>query len=295
KTGAVTIPADKVQDGSTVSAVSKDDAGNTSSPSTDTAKKDPTTADKTEPNKPAVTEVKDPANLTEDEKAKVKEEVEKANPDLPTGTTVEVGNDGTVTVKYPDGSTDTIPGSDTVAAKDTDKDGFSDKEEEVAGTDPQDSAKTPEGETSAERLTPNLPPVTEVTDPANLTDAEKDKVKEEVEKANPDFPAGTEVEVGNDGTVTVKYPDGSTDTIPGSGTVVAKDTDKDGFSDKEEEVAGTDPQDPAKTPEGETSAERLTPNLPPVTEVKDPANLTDAEKDKVKEEVEKANPDFPAG
>ncbi|HFU4002371.1 TPA: hypothetical protein ACGO3D_002579, partial [Streptococcus suis] len=114
KTGAVTIPADKVQDGSTVSAVSKDDAGNTSSPSTDTAKKDPTTADKTEPNKPAVTEVKDPANLTEDEKAKVKEEVEKANPDLPTGTTVEVGNDGTVTVKYPDGSEDKIPGTDVV-------------------------------------------------------------------------------------------------------------------------------------------------------------------------------------
>ncbi|HFI0936905.1 TPA: hypothetical protein ACGO17_002052, partial [Streptococcus suis] len=34
-TGAVTIPADKVQDGSTVSAVSKDEAGNTSNPSTD--------------------------------------------------------------------------------------------------------------------------------------------------------------------------------------------------------------------------------------------------------------------
>ncbi|HEM6372918.1 TPA: KxYKxGKxW signal peptide domain-containing protein, partial [Streptococcus suis] len=42
-TGAVTIPADKVQDGSTVSAVSKDEAGNTSSPSTDTAKNDPDT------------------------------------------------------------------------------------------------------------------------------------------------------------------------------------------------------------------------------------------------------------
>ncbi|HEL9631036.1 TPA: cell wall anchor protein, partial [Streptococcus suis] len=58
--------------------------------------------------------VEDPNNLTDDEKAKVKEEVEKANPDLPTGTEVTVGNDGTVTITYPDGSVDTIPGTDTV-------------------------------------------------------------------------------------------------------------------------------------------------------------------------------------
>ncbi|HFI0696290.1 TPA: hypothetical protein ACGO4F_002456, partial [Streptococcus suis] len=83
KTGAVTIPADKVQDGSTVSAVSKDEAGNTSSPSTDTAKKDPQITDNVEPNKPAVTEVTDPANLTDAEKEKVKEKVKEANPDLP--------------------------------------------------------------------------------------------------------------------------------------------------------------------------------------------------------------------
>ncbi|HFI0244968.1 TPA: Ig-like domain-containing protein, partial [Streptococcus suis] len=50
-TGAVTIPADKVQDGSTVSAVSKDEAGNTSNPSTDKAKNDPGT---TAPAAPAI-------------------------------------------------------------------------------------------------------------------------------------------------------------------------------------------------------------------------------------------------
>ncbi|HEP1819972.1 TPA: hypothetical protein VB845_001817, partial [Streptococcus suis] len=50
-TGAVTIPADKVQDGSTVSAVSKDEAGNTSNPSTDKAKNDP---DTTAPEAPAI-------------------------------------------------------------------------------------------------------------------------------------------------------------------------------------------------------------------------------------------------
>ncbi|HFI0207808.1 TPA: Ig-like domain-containing protein, partial [Streptococcus suis] len=53
-------------------------------------------------------------NLTEEEKAKVKEEVEKSNPGLPTGTTIVVGNDGSVTITYPDGSVDTISGTDTV-------------------------------------------------------------------------------------------------------------------------------------------------------------------------------------
>ncbi|HFI0506988.1 TPA: Ig-like domain-containing protein, partial [Streptococcus suis] len=50
-TGAVTIPANKVQDGSTVSATSTDEAGNTSSPSTDKAKNDP---DTTAPAAPAI-------------------------------------------------------------------------------------------------------------------------------------------------------------------------------------------------------------------------------------------------
>ncbi|HEM6289278.1 TPA: KxYKxGKxW signal peptide domain-containing protein, partial [Streptococcus suis] len=51
-TGAVTIPADKVQDGSTVSATSTDEAGNTSSPATDIAKDNP---DTTAPEAPVVT------------------------------------------------------------------------------------------------------------------------------------------------------------------------------------------------------------------------------------------------
>ncbi|MCK3882740.1 YSIRK-type signal peptide-containing protein, partial [Streptococcus suis] len=50
-TGAVTIPADKVQDGSTVSATSTDEAGNTSNPATDTAKNNP---DTTAPEVPSV-------------------------------------------------------------------------------------------------------------------------------------------------------------------------------------------------------------------------------------------------
>ncbi|HFU4460651.1 TPA: Rib/alpha-like domain-containing protein, partial [Streptococcus suis] len=247
KTGAVTIPADKVKDGSTVSAKSKDEAGNTTAAVTDTAKKDPTTADKTEPNKPAVTEVKDPANLTDAEKAKVKEEVEKSNPSLPVGTKVEVGNDGTVTVKYPDGSTDTIPVTATVVST------------------------TPTSQTDADKNGVTNPIKTPVVDSTNLTDGEKAKVKEEVEKSNPSLPVGTKVEVGNDGTVTVTYPDGSTDTIPAIDTVVTT------------------------TPTPQTDADKNGVTNPTKTPVVDPTNLTDGEKAKVKEEVEKSNPSLPVG
>ncbi|MDK6503931.1 hypothetical protein QP235_12335, partial [Lactobacillus crispatus] len=50
----------------------------------------------------------------------------------------------------------------------------------------------------------------------HLTDDEKNQVKNNVDNANKDkFPDGTTVTVGDDGTTTVKYPDGSQDTIPG--------------------------------------------------------------------------------
>ncbi|WP_373214698.1 hypothetical protein, partial [Peptostreptococcus anaerobius] len=53
------------------------------------------------PEKPV--EVKDPSNLTPEEKKAVEEAVKKANPTLPEGATIEVGKDGTVTVKDKDG------------------------------------------------------------------------------------------------------------------------------------------------------------------------------------------------
>ncbi|WP_314093173.1 LPXTG cell wall anchor domain-containing protein, partial [Gemella haemolysans] len=94
-----------------------------------------------------------------------------------------------------------------------------------------------------------------VKDPSNLTDAEKEAVKEAVKKANP---TATEVEVGKDGTVTVTFPDGTKATIPGSKAV--------------EEALKEGVKAPEKTP------------------VKDPSNLTDAEKEAVKEALIKANP-----
>ncbi|HFI0458423.1 TPA: Ig-like domain-containing protein, partial [Streptococcus suis] len=207
----------------------------------------PSDADENTPNTPAVTPVADTNNLTDDEKAKVKEEVEKSNPDLPTGTTVEVGNDGTVTITYPDGSVDTIPGTDTVVST------------------------TPTPQTDAEKNDLTNPTKTPVADTNNLTDDEKAKVKEEVEKSNPNLPTGTTVEVGNDGTVTITYPDGSVDTIPGTDTVVTT------------------------TPTPQTDAEKNDLTNPTKTPVADTNNLTDDEKAKVKEEVEKSNPNLPTG
>ncbi|MGR5847978.1 hypothetical protein ACTEMJ_10465, partial [Streptococcus pneumoniae] len=64
--------------------------------------------------------------------------------------------------------------------------------------------------------------VTPVTEPSNLTDAEKAKVADEVKKANPTV---TDVKVGKDGTTTVTYPDGTTAVIPADKTV-KKSADK---------------------------------------------------------------------
>ncbi|MBM6813201.1 LPXTG cell wall anchor domain-containing protein, partial [Limosilactobacillus reuteri] len=54
-----------------------------------------------------------------------------------------------------------------------------------------------------------------------LTDDEKNQVKTNVTNANKDkFPAGTEVTVGDDGTATITYSDGSKDTIPGRDLII---------------------------------------------------------------------------
>ncbi len=239
-------------------------------------------------------EVKNPDKLTDAEKESVKKAVEDSN-DLPEGTEVSVSDNGTVTVTYPDKSTDTIQPAETVkVAKDTDKDGFTDTEEEKAGTNATDPSSTPAGQDSAGQLTPGLTEPVEVKNPDKLTDAEKDAVKKAVEDSN-DLPAGTEVSVSDSGTVTVTYPDKSTDTIQPAETVkVAKDTDKDGFTDTEEATAGTDATNPSSTPAGQDSAGQLTPSLAEPVEVKNPDKLTDAEKESVKKAVEDSN-DLPEG
>ncbi|HEM6113219.1 TPA: hypothetical protein U2B98_002217, partial [Streptococcus suis] len=414
----VDVPAGvELKEGDKVTATATDEAGNVSEPTEATTTANPSDADENTPNTPAVTPVEDTNNLTDDEKAKVKEEVEKANPDLPTGTEVTVGNDGTVTITYPDGSVDTIPGTETVTPNtdttapeapvvnapkegDTTVTGTTEPGATVTVTFPDGSTVTTTadengnytvdvpagvelkegdkvsatatdeaGNTStptettttanpsdADENKPKTPAVTPVEDTNNLTDDEKAKVKEEVEKSNPDLPTGTTVEVGNDGTVTITYPDGSVDTIPGTDTVTpntdttapeapvvnapkAGDTTVTGTAEpgatvtvtfpdgstatttadengnytvdvpagvelKEgdkvtatatDEAGNTSTPTEATTTANPSDADENTPNTPAVTPVADTNNLTDDEKAKVKDEVEKANPDLPTG
>ena len=250
-TGVITVPADKVKDGTDVTAKAKDGSNNESEAGTAKAKGNlKTDADKTDPKVPAKTKVADKANLTDDEKAAVKKAIEDANKDkFPEGTTVEVGNDGTATITYPDKSTDTIKGSDLV------------------------DQKTDAGKTTADKTDPSVPEKTKVADKANLTDTEKAAVKKAIEDANKDkFPEGTTVEVGNDGTATITYPDKSTDTIKGVDLVEQK-------SDA-----------------GKTDAEKTDPAVPAKTKVGNKGKLTDDEKAAVKKAIEDANKDkFPEG
>ncbi|MFS9289683.1 Ig-like domain-containing protein, partial [Streptococcus infantis] len=109
--GKATItPTVNIPEGN-VTAKATDAAGNTSDAS-EPAKA--TTAK--EAKTPAVTPVANPSTLTDAEKAKVAEEVKKANP---TATDVKVGEDGTATVTFPDGSTASLTPAQTVKEADS--------------------------------------------------------------------------------------------------------------------------------------------------------------------------------
>ncbi|MFS9141800.1 Rib/alpha-like domain-containing protein, partial [Streptococcus infantis] len=190
-------------------------------PVTAKASKDGKTSDESAPKvatkDPAITPVVNPSALTDAEKAKVVDEVKKANP---TASKVEVGNDGTATVTFPDGSVAVLTPEKTV--KEADSNGVKN------------------------------PAITPVVNPSALTDAEKAKVADEVKKANP---TASKVEVGNDGTATVTFPDGSVAVLTPEKTV--KEADSNGVKN------------------------------PAITPVVNPSALTDAEKAKVADEVKK--------
>ncbi|WP_283585957.1 LPXTG cell wall anchor domain-containing protein, partial [Limosilactobacillus ingluviei] len=224
---------------------------------------------------------------------------------------------GNATIKYPDKSTDTIPGGDLVR---------------------------PETETDAEKTTPSVPATkVPVADPSHLTDTEKGEVKKNVEDANKDtLPSGSQITVGNDGTTTVTYPDGSKDTIPGDKVVEGKtdadkntpnvpggdkvkvddptkltDDEKNAVKNKVDEAnpnlpdgtkvtVGDDGTTTITYPDGSTNtipghdlvtgkmdADKYPLNLGQAVDVVDPNHLTQAEQDQVKEAIRTANPTAP--
>ena len=182
----------------------------------------------------AKVEVKDPAKLTDEEKAKVKEAIEAVNP----GSKVVVDDKGNATVTTPEGDVVVIPTTDLTKS-------------------PEDAAKANAGNAV------NTPAAkVEVKDPANLTDAEKKAIEDKVKAVNP----GSKVVVDDKGNVTVTTPEGKTATIP------AADVTK-SAADAGKANAGNGANTPATK-----------------TVVKDPAKLTDEEKAKVKKAVEDVNP-----
>ena len=240
---------------------------------------------------PALTPVNNITNLTADEKTKVKAAVEAANP----GAEATVGADGTTTVSYPGGASGTIPGNKTVKASQS------------------SGIQAPTTKTPVKNLTA-------------LTTAEKQAVEAAIKAANP---KATTVVVGNDGSATVTFPDGSTATLKPAQTVKAADANgvqapakpvpvknTDALTEAEKtavkdavkavnpgtEVAvGENGEATVTFPDGSTATLKPAQTVKAAdangvqapatyTTVKDLTNLTDKEKEKVAEEVKKANP-----
>ena len=153
-----------------------------------------------DPTVPGKTEVDNKDHLTDKEKEDIKNKIEESNKDkFPEGTKVDVDNKGNATITYPDGSKDIIPAEKLVSEK--------------------SKASTPAENTDAENNPAVIPGKTEVEDKNNLTDKEKSEIADKVKKVNP---KASKIEVANDGSVTITYPDGSTNKIAGKDLVIEK-------------------------------------------------------------------------
>ena len=134
-------------------------------------------------------------NLTDEEKAAVKEALIKANPKLKDAN-ITISATGEATIVYPDGQKVVIPADKLVEEKLSDSNG------------------------NAE-LDINLPEKVAVGDVNNLTDAEKAAVKEALIKATPKL-KDANIIISVAGEATIVYPDGKVVVIPAANLVVAK-------------------------------------------------------------------------
>ncbi|MDK6637396.1 DUF1542 domain-containing protein, partial [Streptococcus mitis] len=177
--------------------------------------------------------VQDPTKLTDAEKATLLEEVKKVNP---TAKEVKYNEDGNIEVTTENGDKGTINPADIVKTAD-------DLDNGKGGND----------------INKPLDKVV-VTDPANLTDAEKAKLVDEVKAVNP----GSVVTIDDKGTVTVSTPDGETAAIPATELVRTKeDTTKPDAGNSEivkpaDKVVG-EPTDPAAQAKVEEKLKELNP------------------------------------
>ena len=178
--------------------------------------------------------VKDPSNLTDEEKAKIVAKVEEVNPDA----IVTIDEDGTVSVSTPDGKTAAIPASELVRTK-------------------EDTAKPDAGNSKI------VKPADKVAGEANDPD-DQAKAEEKLRELNPETKS---VKFDEDGNATVTLKDGTTATIPSEDLFKSE-------VDATKPNAGNDIVKPADK-----------------TVVANPEKLTDAEKKAIEDKVKAVNPD----
>ena len=256
--------------------------------------------------------VTDPTNIDEAAKKAIEEKVKAVNPDA----TVVVDVNGNATVTTPEGKTATIPVADLVktaadaentkagnnvnkpadkvtANKDNLQQADKDKiKEAILKVNPEGTkvfvddkgnatVTTPEGKTATIPVEDLVKAPTAkdevnggnkvntpadkvvVANPAELTTEDKDKIAEKIKAVNPD----AKVVFDDKGNATVTTKDGAVATIPASDLV----------------KTNNDLTDPAKQDAVKKPADK--------TLVKNPAKLTDTEKDAIKAAVAKVNPE----
>ena len=177
--------------------------------------------------------VKDPANLTDEEKAKIVAEVEEVNPDA----IVTIDENGTVSVSTPDGKTLAIPASDLVRTK-------------------EDTEKSGAGNSNI------VKPADKIVGEANDPD-DQAKAEEKLRELNPDTKS---VKFDENGDATVTLKDGTTATIPSEDLFKSE-------TDETKPNAGNDVVKPADK-----------------TVAANPEKLTDAEKKAIEDKVKAVNP-----
>ena len=254
--------------------------------------------------------VKDPANLTDEEKAKIVAKVEEVNPDA----IVTIDENGTVSVSTPDGKTSAIPASDLVRTKeDTEKAGAGNSNivkpaDKIVGeaNDPDDQAKAEEKlrelnpETKSVKFDENGNATVTLKDGTTATIPAEDLFRPETDATKPN--AGNDIVKPADKTVAAnpeKLTDAEKKVIedkvkevnPGA-TVVIDDKGNATVTTKDGKTAVIPGKDLVKT-EADLGKENAGNdiNTPTVrTAVANKGALTDAEKEAVKKAVEAVNP-----
>ncbi|MFS9163824.1 DUF1542 domain-containing protein, partial [Streptococcus mitis] len=255
--------------------------------------------------------VKDPSNLTDEEKAKIVAKVEEVNPDA----IVTINEDGTVSVSTPDGKTAAIPASELVRTKEdtSNPDAGNSKivkpADKVAGeaNDPDDQAKVEEKlrelnpETKSVKFDEDGNATVTLKDGTTATIPSEDLFKSEVDATKPN--AGNDIVKPADKTV-VANPEKLTDAekkaiedkvkaVNPDATVVVDDKGNATVTTPEGKTAVIPAADLTKDPEAATKPNAGNDIVKPAdkTVVANPEKLTDAEKKAIEDKVKAVNPD----